>query len=508
MECKYCGAQLDEEVTLCPLCGKENAEPEQMDTQPEQTVAEETELAVEETAEAIEETTEAAAEAMEEVEEIPEQEQTQKAKINGWKIVALALAGVLVFGILAGALLYGFGVDFKPKQNDIFYMDSYTVSEKKADTVASYEIATAGGKVLTNADLQVYYNMTVNDFVNYYGYYLSSIGLDTTKPFEEQACSMQEGMTWQQYFLENALNVWHRYTVLNLLAEEEGITLASALQQQLDNLPQQMDLWASQYGFSDAQSMLKADFGPICTLDAYYDYMQVYYLAMQYQEEKQSAIEPTDEEVEAYFTANQEAFEQSGITKDGGSYYDVRHILIEPENGVEDDTGLKTYTDEAWAECLVKAEELLEQWKSGDATETAFADMAAQYSVDTGSSSNGGLYTQLTTETSFVEEFKAWYLDETRQPGDTGIVKSIYGYHIMYFSGSQPIWQSSAKTTLLSEKWNQLIDEGAQKWPMEITYKKIALCDRTEEEQQTETTVPTQATADTVYQADTTTPTD
>jgi len=160
----------------------------------------------------------------------------------------------------------------------------------------------------------------------------------------------------------------------------------------------------------------------------------------------------------------------------------VRHILIKPQGGTTDDTGLTTYTDEEWAACLEEAEALHAKWQDEGGTEELFASYATAYSTDTGSTADGGLYTQLTGETNFVEEFKQWYLDENRQVGDTGIVRSVYGYHIMYFSGSEDIWFYNAKTSLLTQKWNSHIEEALIKWPMEVNYKKLALCEPVEEE--------------------------
>ena len=34
-----------------------------------------------------------------------------------------------------------------------------------------------------------------------------------------------------------------------------------------------------------------------------------------------------------------------------------------------------------------------------------------------------------------VEPFETWCFDESHKVGDTGIVESTYGYHVMYFSG-------------------------------------------------------------------------
>ena len=35
-----------------------------------------------------------------------------------------------------------------------------------------------------------------------------------------------------------------------------------------------------------------------------------------------------------------------------------------------------------------------------------------------------------------VTEFNDWCFDASRTAGDTGIVETTYGYHVMYFSGT------------------------------------------------------------------------
>ena len=102
----------------------------------------------------------------------------------------------------------------------------------------------------------------------------------------------------------------------------------------------------------------------------------------------------------------------------------VRHILVAFEGT----------TDEEKAATLAKAEELLNEWKSGEATEESFAAMANERSDD-GDGTNGGLYRYVGLNTGYVETFENWAADEARQVGDTGIVETAYGYHIMYFVG-------------------------------------------------------------------------
>ena len=54
-------------------------------------------------------------------------------------------------------------------------------------------------------------------------------------------------------------------------------------------------------------------------------------------------------------------------------------------------------------------------------------------------------------------------------------MKSEFGYHIMYLSGSQEIWYTYAKSTLISDMMNKRIEEFSANHKMEVDYSKIAL---------------------------------
>ena len=112
----------------------------------------------------------------------------------------------------------------------------------------------------------------------------------------------------------------------------------------------------------------------------------------------------------------------------------VRHILVGFSGGTTDETtGTTTYTDEEKAAAKASAEELLAEWES-DPTEENFADMANNHSDD-GDGTTGGLYENVYPG-QMVEAFEDWCYDEARNPGDTGIIETQYGYHIMYFVGN------------------------------------------------------------------------
>jgi len=133
---------------------------------------------------------------------------------------------------------------------------------------------------------------------------------------------------------------------------------------------------------------------------------------------------------------------------------DVRHILLQPVAGTlaEDAEGYEAEHEQLLADCKAQAEALLEQWKSGEATEESFAALANEHSTDGGSNTNGGLYTAVEPGT-MVQEFNDWCFDASRKPGDTGIVYgtngNYEGYHIMYYSAdNRPVWELNVENDL------------------------------------------------------------
>ena len=118
----------------------------------------------------------------------------------------------------------------------------------------------------------------------------------------------------------------------------------------------------------------------------------------------------------------------------------VRHILASFEGGTTDDNGVTTYSDEEKAAALEKAESILASYLDGDLTEEAFAELAKTNSADTGSAAYGGLIEDIAAAQGlYVQPFTDWSVDPARKPGDTGIIETTYGYHVMYFVGQDEL---------------------------------------------------------------------
>lgn len=144
---------------------------------------------------------------------------------------------------------------------------------------------------------------------------------------------------------------------------------------------------------------------------------------------------------------------------------DVRHILVEAETTKEDTEGNKVdlpakEIEKNFAEAKKEAEAILKEWKSGDATEDSFTALAKEKSDDPGVTENSGLYEDITSTSSYVPEFLDWAL-ASHKVGDTGIIKTDYGYHVMYFVGADKTekWESDVRSAIAEKEFNDFSTE-------------------------------------------------
>lgn len=392
-------------------------------------------------------------------------------------VVLLLSLTVVMWWSIAGVKTWDEGVQlvvklFTPKENDVYYRDSYTVNDDKAYKNKDNTVATIGTAALTNGELQIYYWVNVYDNLDYAVY----SGMNYKEPFNEQLCPDMEKGNWQHFFLEDALGTWHKYQSMALLAQQEGLELPEDLRKTLDNLRSNMTQTALSSGYSSLDELIQADMGGGCTFEDYQAYMETYCAGYSYFTHHYGNIKVTDQMIQDAFATYESDLKKQGITKESGKYYDVRHILISVEGGTKDENGKTVYSEADWEACRAKAQKLLDEWLAGDHTETTFAEFAKEHSADKeGSGNNGGLYSKLTSKTNFVQPFKDWYLDETREKGDYGLVKSDYGYHIMYFSGAEEQWITGTRESILSDEAQKILRNAVDAYPMEVDYKKIVL---------------------------------
>lgn len=458
MYCKFCAAPLEEGSTVCPECGKDN------------------------------------------------EEKREGIFITPGKLALSICAVVLLVAVLA-AVLFG-GMASTPEEtepsdttaatdevtepsseetvpatipadtglNDPTCKGSYTVSDEEAAAAMNTVVATLGNAELTNAQLQICYWLQVQNFLSseefYYLYYYYG-GIDYTQPLDTQACYYDPSVTWQQHFLESALEAWQSYRIMANEAEAAGFQLPQEYRDSLDAMPDSLAKSAEESGFASVEELMAYNVGAGVSVEAYVDFWEMYYLGYTYYDSLAAQMEPTDEEAEAFFDEHVDTYLESGITKDSRTV-DVRHILIMPQGATSETIRTETFPEEAWTASKTEAEGILQQWLTNP-TEEYFAQLANENSDDqNGQVTNGGIYTEV-VQGQMVEAFDTWCFDAARQVGDYGIVETEFGYHIMYYCGSNPLWLEYARNDLMAERSNALLEEASAKYPFEVDYSAIVL---------------------------------
>lgn len=491
--CKHCQAENSDDLKFCTACGEE------LETEAAE-AAEEAEAV--ETAEVTEET-----EAAEVTEEAPAKKSPVAAIVLG-VLALLALVGVVLAVVLLGrdkpaeapaetpaegefveaermpahhVNAYGYNshaIHYTANEDGTYTYDymnengeTVSLTQEEVDALLDVEVAECNGDVLTNREIMFFYNEQYYNTYTSYGSMLSML-LDANKAFDEQL-SLDGTNTWEQSFVRDGLNMYHQMAAVAAAAEKDGFEPQTPLDEQVADMEDQLNAMAEQYGMESGQAYVDAYFGPGTTVEHYMDFFRLNLYAVDYINDLYAKMEITDEEIEKYYDDNVEYLQASQrLTKVND--INVRHILITPEETTAED-GTTSISDEAWAAAEAEANRIYDLWKA-DPTEDNFAELATEYTTDPGSKTTGGLYNGVYPG-QMVTEFNDWCFAEERQAGDTGVVKTSYGYHVMFFSGEADTanWKTVVDGMIRDEKTGELLTQLQEEYPITADQGKVVL---------------------------------
>lgn len=191
---------------------------------------------------------------------------------------------------------------------------------------------------------------------------------------------------------------------------------------------------------------------------------------------EQDGIAYTDSDLGDWLFKEAEAFETLVDQDTAQNCYNVYMLLTEPYLDAQKTVNVRhilvSYDDfDSKEAAKAEAERIYALYNGG--SEEDFAVLAIRYSSDTGSYSVGGLYKRV-EKGSMVEEFDEWCFDSSRKTGDTGIVATSYGYHVMYFvSDSLLNWQLGYFEDNAASGSSEVYDEITEKYTLEEKQDKI-----------------------------------
>ena len=282
--------------------------------------------------------------------------------------------------------------------------------------------ATVGEHQLNSVEMSYYYNDAINNFYSelssqyseYVSEYLQAIGLDNTKPLDEQIHDEESGQTWAEYFLDEALKKAQNDFALYDTAMAEGFTLPDEEQTTLNNQLNNIETYATLYGFSNSKQYLRAMYSYGADAESYGKYTERRAIADAYLTAHEESLSFDDAAIHAFEATNPSKYTSYTYTSAYLSYTDFR------QGGTEGEDGSVTYSDE-------------ENNAAREAAKLAAEDMATSTTVDelkrkaeatevSGSSQltvneyTTNLYTNINATLS------EWLSDEEREEGDIEVI--------------------------------------------------------------------------------------
>ncbi len=251
-----------------------------------------------------------------------------------------------------------------------------------------------------------------------------------------------EGQDAKAVAKDKALDKAKELKIQLIKAKEQSVTLSDGdinyINQTRDNIVQQAG------SKTQADQNFMNSYG--ITVDQYMDVLKELMIVYKYMQGRAGAYKMTPEQLKSYYDKN---MENANITT-------VIHILLSTV-----DANQKPLPKEKIAEKEKKAEDLLQKVKAGQ----NMKDLAKANSEDPGVKENEGVYTF--SRGQMVKEFEDWAFKA--KPGDSGIVKSSYGYHVIKKPTFEEIKDTNVKQALGQELYNAEV----QKWKTDPAYNIV-----------------------------------
>ena len=243
---------------------------------------------------------------------------------------------------------------------------------------------------------------------------------DPSKTLHEQYYDEQNGVTWFDYFVSISIDNIKETMIVASLAKANGFEIDEEGRNSIEQYRESLMEQAKTNGYSSLDEYINDKLCKGVGFDAIEKMIEMQLYASAYYNDYTTKLKDgyTDEDYDKYIKENPDS------VKDISHEYtrNVRHILF------------MTTTYGSSEKAMEKANEVYEEWKKNGSSLDEFIKIAKEQSDDTGSKESGGLYENV-YEGQMVAQFEQWLFDDARKPGDTGVVLSSIGAHIMYYVG-------------------------------------------------------------------------
>lgn len=328
-----------------------------------------------------------------------EEQKKKKEKIK-WTAIAVAVAVFFAFVIYLNT--------------GAFYRSLTGIT---VEYNASEELGVkAGSRSFSVAECNYIYNAQYMNLINSYGDYASLIGLDTTQPLDEQACTMtgEKNYTWHDYFMDYTEDFLKQLAALEAYAKANDISLdkddMSAVDEQMKTFDD-----ATKYGYANADKLIAGNYGRGCNTSVVREVLELQQLATKAQESI----------ADSYSFSASELSEKYASVKDDYDKFTYDFYLVAAETEKSEDGTAAAPTEAA----LKKAVETANGIKDSMDKDKLTLEKAVQKAVK-----DAKLTKQSDVSGSGVEEDIAkWLKSSERKKGDVTVIKGSTGAYIVEF---------------------------------------------------------------------------
>lgn len=382
--------------------------------------------------------------------------------------------------------------------------------------------AKVNGEKISRVEFDYNYYISLNDYLNEYGPYMSMFGMDLSGDLSTQMFS--EELTFQDFFTQMAIENITNNKALLAEAKAAGFTYDTA--GDYEAFEQRLKDAASEAGMT-VKDFVRDNYGVFATLPRISEYVKEALYLSAYYDSVMDARMPSDEEAENYYNENRNDYDSvdyrlltvdaqlseapteeettaamaeakkeaeaalrkvaaEGELRENMTSSEVPYLieswLFDSARKTGDVTIIENtsgnsyyvvafedrYLDEAPTVNIRgiitadnNAQAIMDEWQGGAATEDSFAEICDKYNNAALVSTPGGLMENVQPQ-RMSEDMEAWLTDSARKAGDTIVLspeEDNYSYVLYYISQGDPWWLVSAKNTLLGTVMEAYMDE-------------------------------------------------
>lgn len=314
----------------------------------------------------------------------------------------------------------------------------------------------AGSRSFSVAECNYVYNMQYMNILNSYGDYASLIGLDKSKPLDEQKCTISsdtdKDYTWDDYFMDSTKSFLQQLAALEAYAKANDITLDKDDNAAIDEQMATFDD-AQKYGYASADKFIAANYGRGCNTSVVREVMELQQLATKAQQSISNSYS---------FTASELSKKYASV-KDDYDKFTYDFYLVKAETKTSENGTAAAPTDAA----LSKAMETANTIKGSMDKDKLSLEKAVQNAVK-----DAKLTKQEAIPGSDTEaDLKKWLVSSERKKGDVTVIKGSTGAYIVQFqsrNNNKEKTDESGDMNLCDYiAQNLLRSEALQKWQEE-----------------------------------------